>query len=268
MPSTSLDSPDTLPLTGYTVDQLSSYIFRQLGSPVWTIELTKQQVIDVINDALALYSQYRPKLLYGSLRISKTTFAYLEGVDMGLGVVRVDFVDSLPAPTEIFYGNLISPAPVMRTGLDEYDMFLRWRKTWNRVTSTYPEWIYDDEKKTLFIYNPLERYHAGVEAHGIHRDTKLLPFIGAQWVKEYSLARARYTYGDILLKFSGAIPGPVKDIQLDASKRNEGQREITRLETKLVGMQISTPIVLDTLIGLAIPLGMALQQLFTSMGGC
>jgi hypothetical protein len=243
--TTSLDSTQSLPIVGYTMDQLKDYIFRQLGAPVWNVELTGQHVIDAINDALALYSQYRPRPIFGAIRISKSTFAYLEGVDMGLGVVRVDFVDTVPAPTEIFYGNLISPAPIIRTGLDEYDMFLRWRKTWNRVTSTHPDWLYDDDRKTLFIYNPLERYHAGVEAHGVYTNPALLPHIGAQWVKEYSLAKAKYVHGDILLRFSGAIPGPIKDIQLDAGKREEGQREVTRLEQKLFGMQLPTPIILD-----------------------
>lgn len=239
------DSPDSLPPVGYTFDQLANYILRQLGAPVWNVELTTQHVADAINDSLALYSQYRPRELFGAVRITKSQFEYLDGVDMELGVVSVDFVDTVPAPSEIFYGNLISPAPVIRTGLDEYDLFLRWRKTWGRVTSVQPDWLYDDDRKILFIYNPMERYHAGVRAHGIHRDTVTLPIIGAQWVKEYALAKARYTYGDILLKFSGAIPGPMKDIQLDAGKRQEAKEQIERLELKIVGMQLPTPIVLD-----------------------
>jgi len=243
--STSLNSPGSLPIVGYTMDQLKGYVLRQLGAPVWNVEITGEHVNDAINDALALYSQYRPRVLFGAIAISKSVFAYLEGVDMGLGVARVDFIDTVPAPTEIFYGNLISPAPVIRTGLDEYDLFLRWRKTWNRVTSTQPDWLYDDDRKTLFIYNPLERYHAGVEAHGVYTDPQRLPHIGAQWVKEYSLAKAKYLYGDLMMKYSGAVPGPLKDIQLDQGKRAEGQREVERLEKKLFGMQLVTPIILD-----------------------
>jgi hypothetical protein len=243
--TTSADSIESLPIKGYTHDQLKSYILRQLGAPVWNVEMTGQQVIDAINDALALYSQYRPRQIYGAVRLSKTVFEYLEGVDLGLGVVRVDFVDTIPAPSEIFYGNLISPAPIIRTGLDEYDTFLRWRKTWSRVTSVTPDWLHDDEREVLYIYNPLDRYHAGVLAHGVYTKPDSLPHIGAQWVKDYALAKARYIYGDILLKFSGAIPGPVKDIQLDQGKRNEAKEAIEKLEQKLFGMQHTTPVVID-----------------------
>jgi len=59
--TTSANSPDTLPITGYTVDQLKNYIFRQLGGPVWNVELSNQQILDHIQDSLSLYSQWKPK---------------------------------------------------------------------------------------------------------------------------------------------------------------------------------------------------------------
>lgn len=242
---TSADSPDTLPVRGYTVDQLKNYILRQLGSPVWNVELTNQQILDCIQDAMSLYSQWVPLIRVGSLPLVRGQFKYLDGVDVGLGIVQVDFVEPNPVPTEIFYGNLINPAPLFRTGLDEYDVFLRWRKTWQRVTSIRPDWFYDEYVGALYIHNPIERYQAGVQAYFPWPSTERLSAAGADWVKRYAAAKARYQLGDLWLKFSGAIPGPVKDIQLDVAKRDKAEAEMTTLTELLKGMQLHTPVLID-----------------------
>jgi hypothetical protein len=242
---TSANSPDTLPLQGYTVDQLKNYIIRQLGSPIWNVEITNQHVLDCIQDALGLFSQYVPNIKVGNLPMVRGQFRYLQGQPVGLGIVQIDFVEPNPVPTEIFYGNLINPAPLFRTGLDEYDTFLRWRKTWQRVTSVRPDWFYDEMEQALYIHNPIERYMAGVYAYWPHERTERLSFTGADWVKRYSLARARYLQGDLWLKYSGAIPGPVRDVQLDVTKRDKAEQDVKDLFELLKGMQRAAPVLID-----------------------
>ena len=242
---TSQGSPDTLPLTGYTRDQLKNYIIRQLGSPMWNVEITNQHILDCIQDAMGLFSQWVPRQRVGNLPMVRGQYKYLQGQDVGLGIVDVQFVEPNPVPTEIFYGNLINPAPLFRTGLDEYDSFLRWRKTWQRVTSIRPDWFYDEFERALYIHNPIERYQCGLFAYFPFDNTEELTFTGADWVKRYSLARARYLQGELWLKFSGAIPGPVKDIQLDAGKRDAAQMELDKLMEQLKGMQRLTPAMID-----------------------
>ena len=100
---TSASSPDTLPIQVYTVDQLKNYIYRQLNGPTWGVELTNQQILDHIQDALSLFSQWVPNIKVGNILLVRGQFKYLEGVDVGLGVARVDFVEPNPVPTEIFY---------------------------------------------------------------------------------------------------------------------------------------------------------------------
>jgi len=243
--TTSTNSPDTLPQTGFSCDQLSRYIFRQLGAPTWNIEETKQQVLDSIQDALTLFSVWRPTIQVGNVQLVKGIYQYLKGTDVGQGIVQVDFVEPNPVPTEIFYGNLINPAPLFRTGLDEYDTFLRWRKVWQRVTSIQPNWYYDDGSKTLFIHNPIERYQAGVFFYGSWKRTEDLDLFGSLWVKEYALESARYTYGEILAKFSGAIPGPLQPLMLDQQKRNNAQTRLDKLREKLQNAQLFPPVQID-----------------------
>jgi hypothetical protein len=242
---TSANSPDTLPLRGYTCDQLKNYVIRQLGSPVWNVEVTNQQILDAIQDALGLYSQWVPNIKVGNLVLIRGQFKYLEHVDVGLGVCQVDFVEPNPVPTEIFYGNLINPAPLFRTGLDEYDLFLRWRKTWQRVTSIRPDWFYDEMGRALFIHNPIERYQAGIFCYWPHERTEKLDFTGADWVKRYTLARSKLMLGELWMKYSGAIPGVVNNLQLDQQKRDKAQEEIDKLMEQLKGMQRSSPAFID-----------------------
>jgi hypothetical protein len=242
---TSAQSPDILPITGYSADQLADYIFRQLGSPVWNVELTKQQVLDCIQDAMALISIWRPQLRYYNLSLVKGIYAYLQGVYIGLGVAQIDFVEPNPVPTEIFYGNLINPAPLFRTGLDEYDTFLRWRKVWQRVTSIQPQWLYDDARKTLYIHNPIERYQAGLQLYWPITNANDMDAVSAQWVKEYALEHARYLYGEILAKYSGAVPAPAKDMTLDQQKRQNAQARMDKLRERLQGMQLIPPCMID-----------------------
>lgn len=242
---TSADSPDTLPIRGYSVDQLKNYILRQLGQPVWNVEVTSQQVLDCIQDAVGLFSEWVPLRRPQSLQLIRGQTRYLEGVDVGCGVASVSFVEPNPVPTEIFYGNLINPAPLFRTGLDEYDTFLRWRKTWQRVTSIMPDWFYDEYEQCLYIHNPIERYLCGVICFFPYPNTQSLPPLGSRWVKEYALARAKYLQADIWQKFSGAIPGPVKDIQLDSGKRELAKQEIEALRQQLFAMQQSAGIFID-----------------------
>ena len=97
--TTSADSPDSLPLKGYTKDQLANYVFRQLGAPTWEVELTKQQVLDGINDALSLFSQWVPLERVGNAVLVRGQFKYLQGYDIDQGIVRVDFVEPNPVPT-------------------------------------------------------------------------------------------------------------------------------------------------------------------------
>jgi len=242
---TSSDSPDTLPLVGYSIDQLANYIMRQLGYPVWNVELTKQQILDHIQNALSLYSQWVPNIKVGNLVLVRGQFKYLQDVDVGLGVAKIDFVEPNPVPTEIFYGNLINPAPLFRTGLDEYDTFLRWRKTWQRVTSVKPDWFYDDMERCLYIHNPIERYQAGVFCYWPHTDPKKLSYTGADWVKRYALAESELQLGELWMKYSGAIPGPLQNIQLDQQKRELAQAKVDKLMEQLKGQMLSTPFSID-----------------------
>jgi len=244
--STTANSTATLPAYGYSVDQLVAYIQRQLGSPVWNVELPVQNIADAIQDALTLYSTWRPIWRFGSLPLQRGKFSYLKGVDMGQGPIQIDFVQPNPVPAELFWGNLIDPAPLLRNGLDELDSFMRWMKVWMRVTSIQPNWQYDQGNQQLLIWNPLDRYQAGLQYYQPYTDTRMLDrTMGAMWVKDYAFQKSRLQLAEILFKYSGAIPGPLQNLQLDNQKRDKAEAKLKELEDKLFAAQITTPIAID-----------------------
>ena len=118
------------------------------------------------------------------------------------------------------------------------------RKTWMRVTSVRPDWLYDDARQCLYIHNPIARYQCGIVIYAMW-DIKKLSVFGADWVKRYATEKARLTYGEILSKFSGALPGPVKDLQLDTAKRDKAEKAVADLEAELKASQELTPISID-----------------------
>lgn len=243
--TTSQDSPDTLPMVGYTADQLSRYIQRQLGVGIFTVELTKQQILDNIQDSLQQYSIWRPRIRYAAIALQTNKFDYLVGVDLGLGPVSVSFVQRNPIPQALFWGNLIDATPLMQTGIGEYDMFLRWQKMWERVSSVRPDWVYDEITKTLMIHNPIERYRCGVIAYAVYDNVTQLDQFGAAWVKKYAFQKCRLAYAEIMAKFSGHIPGPIRDQQLDQQKRDKAEAKIEELDKELFAAQVSTCLGID-----------------------
>jgi hypothetical protein len=236
---------DILPLRGYTVDQLAAYIERQLGLGVFSVELTKAQIVDQIYNALQRYSVYRPRPRYGAVALVSGQFEYLTDFRPAFGVVDVWFVNPYPLPTNLYWGNLISPGPLTGVGIDEYDSYMRWLKTWLRVTSSQPDWLWDEGRNVLFIHNPMEMYQAGVLALDAWETTQSLDGFGAMWVKDYSYQLARLQLAEILSKFSGAIPGPAQALQLDQQKRDKAEAKLKEMEEKLVGAQWSIPVNTD-----------------------
>ncbi len=247
--TTSQLSPNTLPQYGYSVDQLEAYIRRQLGSPVFMVEITKQQILDSIQDALVLYSVWRPQIKYGAIALDAGKHEYLQGVDLDLGPISVEFLQrqNLQGNAGLFFwgGNLINVAPLVADGMGEYDMFLRWQKMFMRVTSIKPDWVYDQTTKTLLIYNPSPQWLCGIQAYVPYCNVTQLDRYGADWVKKYAFQKSRLAYAEIMNKYSGAIPGPVRDLVLDQGKRDKAEKEIEKLEQTLFNAQVSTPMSID-----------------------
>lgn len=240
--TTSQQSPDTLPLVGFSVDQLAAYILRTLGgSGAYNVEISKQNVLDQIQDALGLFSQWVPQIKARAITLVRGQFSYLVNEPVGQGIVDVSFVEYRNQLTQLLYLGMISPAPLPMSGISEFDSWLRFKSTFMRVSSVRPDWHYDDEFSTLYVYNPLAQYRAGVFIYDNYTDTRDLTSVGALWVKEYALESSRFLLGTLNQKFSGAIPSPLQNLQLDQNLRVNAQTAMDKLRASLVGMMRSSP---------------------------
>jgi hypothetical protein len=247
--SDSNDSSDSLP-TRYNMDQLVAYIGRQLCAPTWNVELTKQQILDCILDSMRKFSNYRPVLQYGAIPMVAGQKQYLTDMDIGQGIASISFVENRLGVLNLDFGNPFTTMSIMTTGLGldgmgDYDSYLRWQKTWQRVTSTMPDWTYDEVRRCLWIHNPIARYRAAVLIYRNWDKTENLPAFGLDWVKDYSLAKSSKLLGDVFMKFSGSLPGPAQNMQLDSGRRDKAEATMKELENTLKGAQETTPLSID-----------------------
>ena len=81
--------------------------------------------------------------------------------------------------------------------------------------------------------------------YALYEKTEDLDLMGSQWVKEYALEQARYTYGEILAKFSGAVPGPLQALVLDQQKRANAQVRLDALRLRLQNSQLFPSVSID-----------------------
>jgi len=100
-------------------------------------------------------------------------------------------------------------------------------------------------ERALYIHNPIERYQCGIFCYWPHTCTEKLDYTGADWVKRYALASSELLLGTLWMKYSGAIPGPLQNLQLDQQKRELAQAKIDKLIEQLHGMMRSTPFQID-----------------------
>lgn len=226
---------------GLDEQELIDYVRDNLGAGAWKVELTEDQIKQAINEAMRRYSRRIPITGFEKLTLSTNVSKYTLNYDTGFGVYNVEFVAPDPKPSAIFYANLLDVAPIRTNRFADYDYFLRWRKTFMRVTSVEPDWFYDDNEHSLWIYNPLTDYQAGVFTYHPRLLSEVHPS-HEEWVRDYTLARSKYILGLNRSKFQGAIPGPSRDITTDGQElKTEAQDKMKELEERLLSMQHDQP---------------------------
>jgi hypothetical protein len=228
-------------LTRPTLESLRSYIQSCLGQGIFSVELTADQLDNAITDALWLYSSRIPIIGYRGLVTSPDIVAYPISHDIGFGIFDVQFVQPDPKPSALFYANLIDVAPVKPATMESYDIFLRWRRTFMKVTSVANHWQYDEIGKRLMIYSPIQSTKCCYFWH-LPRNLDQVKLQHIPWVRKYAVAKAKSVLGKARSKFSGLLPGPARDMNLNGdSLQQEAAEEIQQLETVLLSMQPEVP---------------------------
>lgn len=222
-------------------ESLCNYIKQTLGKGIFEVEITQDQVDNAILDALTLYSARRPLIGYKGITVSPNIRAYDINHDIGYGIFTVQFVQPDPQPSALFYANLLDVAPVKPATMESYDIFLRWRKTFMRITSVAPSWEYDEMNRKLMLYCPIDRTHASYFWH-MPRTLCQVPIQHTLWVRKYATAVAKLALGKSRSKFQGILPGPARDLNLNGDAlQAEANAEIPILEQQLLSIQGDIP---------------------------
>lgn len=223
----------------YTLDELRAYIRTKLGGQVWRLEgmsLDKTDTIDqAISDAVMNYSKRCPVQSFEVINTTPNKTAY-DVAAPGFGVWAVDFVYPTPvfAP---FMQSLVGVTPLNSLTGGDFALFLTWRKSFQRVTSTAPHWLWNEDQGKLFIYNPMSQGKACAFTFQ-PRPFGKIKLAHKDFIKRYALALAKLQLAEHRRKF-GNIPGPGgKDISLNGDKlAEEGTAMVEKLETELMGFQ-------------------------------
>lgn len=224
----------------YTLDELRQYIRTKLGGQVWRLEgmsLDKTDTIDqAIGDAVMAYSRRCPQIGFEMIQTFPTKQAY-DVTTPGFGVWAVDFVYPSPVIAP-FMQSLVGVVPLNSLTGGDFDLFLHWRKSFQRVTSTLPHWHWDGDAPKLFIYNPIAQGKACAFTH-LPRPFEKIKLVHKDFIKRYALALAKQQLAEHRRKFD-SIPGPGgKALNLNGDKlADDAAKDIEKLEAELMGFQM------------------------------
>lgn len=224
----------------FTRADLAEYIKKKLGNAVWRIEgFENTDAVEVcIDEAVMKYSTQVPLMGWEVLKpFAKTHVLTTPDV---IGVLQVNFLESINrfSSSNLLLGltqNLTGVVPINIAGTTpnitgDILGFLQWRRSFQRVTSTLPQWFYEDTSKTITVYNPagflacailtrIRRFEGGIDTIKVnHKD----------WLRGYALALAKDQLAVYRRKFQNSVQGPGgTKLELDATElKAEAEGEI------------------------------------------
>ena len=232
--------------TSLTKSSIIDFVRRNLGEGVWDVEITEKQLDAAIETALRKYSRRLPHYRYGHLtmNVEQTRYKFPDEIDLGFGICHIEFVEPIFFGSHAFINKrLLGVTSIGSYRIDEYDIFVRWRQSFQRITSTKPSWMWEEDTKVLWLYNPIPNIRVTYTAMCPVRGLKYVRQNDEDWVYDYVLAHCKLILGENRGKFSGVIPGPSsKDLQLNANTlREDAKSTLDKLEAHLRSIQRRIP---------------------------
>lgn len=223
-----------------TRDQFRSYILRQLGDPLITVELTSDMIEDCINESVEIFTKYASQeidyLAYnlsgytasGLLMPSNVTGVFsLDDNSVGLAGTDVNRLFSIPN-SMLNSGLLVVPNPGEGWGWMSYHLAMSHLDLMKRILGGGFDFMYNIRTKYLrLIPDPTREDIAGWIVMGVNVIRPETYQYGEEWVKKYALALAKILLGRVRSKYSGVqlLGGG----SLDTGVLTEGKEERDKL---------------------------------------
>jgi hypothetical protein len=231
--------------TGAVVDytELFRYVRSQLGEPLIPAEITDEQLEDCVSDAVWWYNRYRnykEGLLYTNLSGSAK-----EGYDIpaviGGGENIIEIILRPRFPYSFYAGrtDLVSNLYMQyifqsfRKGftdfLGDYYVTISTESDINIILGTQLQWQVINNK--LFIHPAPDAMNAAIRYRSALNPGEV---VTNQWIKEFTLAKAKIILGNIRSTFKNGVPGGADVIQFNGEDlKAEGFQELERIKEDL-----------------------------------
>jgi len=221
------------------------FVRQSLGEGLWDVEITDDQVDHAINTTLRKYGRRMPFYRYGHIELvdGQNQYKFPDGIDSGFGVAEVQFIQPIHFGAQAFINKrLLGITTVGTYRLDDFDIFVRWRQTFERVTSTLPEWMWEEDTKTLWIYNPIPLIKASYMCMVPPRTLEQIRYNDEDFIYDYVLNLCKRQLAENRSKFSNAIPGPSKDIAVNGEMLfRSADEKLKELDKQLLSFQRRLP---------------------------
>jgi hypothetical protein len=231
--------------TGTVVDytELFRYVRSQLGEPLIPAEITDEQLEDCVSDAVWWYNRYRnykEGLLYLTLNGSAKEGYDIPGVIGGSeNIIEIIMRPRFPYT---YYGGrtdlvsnlyLQSLFQSFRSGFSEflgdYYITVSTEKDINIILGTQIKWEVMNGK--LFIHPEPDDLSIGIRYRCALTAGEV---VTNQWIKEFTLAKAKILLGRVRSTFKNGIPGGADMIQLNGEDLiAEGTQELATIKEDL-----------------------------------
>ncbi len=229
----------------FSLVEIRDYVKLRLGAGLVRVELEDKHIDAAANEALRIYSRYRPLRRFINVPLISNIKEY-QVADDTLGVYKMDFVHrqvSLAVIEDIFHRRYYEPIHDM----DLYVHYLQYIDTLKRVLSIEPEWHFEPkrtkgEKAILYISAPHQANTIlALAVTIIKRPMHMVPFLHEDWIQRYALAFCKEILSRVRGKW-GSVVSPAGGQSLDGDRlAAEAREELTLLDQEIRGWQTDMP---------------------------
>lgn len=237
----------------FNIQSLKKFIRTALGEPVVVVEMTDDQVILAINEAIEWWSSYRGWYL-------QHTFSIVEGqVEYDLSSVTPEVIDVMKVwftldPRLDLSGTWPGFLDINGYPYDGFDyeqsqggfysglvQFMQMRTLGAKVLSADLDWFFNEKTKVLTVTPAQASAGSAVIMYQTPFLHSYLPQLApdqAYLIREYALAWSKYILGRIRGKYTSGLPAAQGNVNLDGSDLiREAQEDFERLEQKMMDLQ-------------------------------
>jgi len=234
-----------------TREQFKSYILRQLGDPLISVELTSDMIEDCINESVEIFTKYASQELnYLAVNLSGYTPSGLllpsnvTGVfsldDNAVGLAGSDVNRLFSIPNAMMNaGLLVVPNPGEGWGWMSYHLAMSHLDLMKRILGGGFDFQYNVRTHYMkLIPDPTKDLTTGWLVLGVNEIRPETYQYGEAWVKKYALAIAKILLGRVRSKYNGAnlLGGATLDISVLAEGKEERDKLMDEIRVEEGGV--------------------------------